>query len=270
MRIILHTFQGITSVDSSFIFNFDENQNLTVSILYEKYNLDKSTIYFVVNGKEIHPDESLNNYDGKIIETRIRLKGGKGGFGSQLRTSQAVKKQTKNFDLCRDLQGKRLRITKQERLINEWKKKKEEEEKLLAKYSKSGDEDLFKKLMTEKKNEDIIKKNQKFFEDSQMLKNNIEKSLKYFINKKNMNKVNAMINKNKKRIRLRGLKNRGKKSIKEEKKVLDNEEEDEDEKELTEKYIEGEEINENRITKEEIDKIKAMDNEEDLLAAILG
>ena len=147
MRIII---QG----NKSSIYNFDISSKKTVLSLYSDFNLDKFNIYFLCNGKILKDQESLDSYDGQIIESRIRLKGGKGGFGSSLRLQQATKKQTKNFDACRDLQGRRIRKVNQERQLSEWRTKKAEEEKLLKKYIEgynNNEVDLFKKIMNEKK-----------------------------------------------------------------------------------------------------------------------
>jgi len=43
------------------------------------------------------------------IELRRSLLGGKGGFGSLLRSMKPKVKGDENFDACRDLSGRRLR-----------------------------------------------------------------------------------------------------------------------------------------------------------------
>jgi len=48
--------------------------------------------------------------------------GGKGGFGSLLRSAKSVKKTT-NYGSCRDLHGRRLRDVQNERRLNEWSEK---------------------------------------------------------------------------------------------------------------------------------------------------
>ena len=45
-------------------------------------------------------------------------------------------------------------------------------------------EDLFKKIMNEKRQSDALKKNQKYFEDNENLKKNIQKSFKLYLKKK--------------------------------------------------------------------------------------
>ncbi|KAM0876010.1 hypothetical protein ACQ4PT_036471 [Festuca glaucescens] len=53
----------------------------------------------------------------------LRLRGGKGGFGSLLRgaASKAGQKKTSNFDACRDINGRRLRHVNAERRLEEWR-----------------------------------------------------------------------------------------------------------------------------------------------------
>ena len=192
-----------------------------------------------------------------IIETRVRLKGGKGGFGNSLKIQHAVKKQTKNFDACRDLQGRRLRKVNQERQLNEWRLKKAEEEKLLQRYIEgynNTEEDLFKKILNEKRQSDALKNNTKFHEDNKQLKQNMKKSFKYYLKKKRLREQekeeyekqkNEDFNEDKKRRKILKLKKI--------KKVID------------------EDINKNIIIeKQEIEKIKKMENEEDLFNAILA
>ena len=259
MKIIIHD----TSKDKrTSIYRFDESENKTIQSLYEEYKLDKNFIYFVSNGKTLKDDESLNNYNDMIIETRIRLKGGKGGFGSSLKIQQAVKKQTKNFDACRDLQGRRLRKVNQERQLNEWRLKKAEEEKLLQKYIdgyNNSDEDLFKKILNEKRQADALKKNQKFFEDNENLKKNIKKSFKYFLKKKRERTKEKNEENEKVKNEELGEEKNGKKILKF-KRIKRNESINKI------NNIEMEKIKE----KEDIEKIKNMGNEEDLFNAILA
>ena len=253
MRIII---QG----NKSSIYNFDISSKKTVLSLYSDFNLDRSNIYFLCNGKILKDQESLDSYDGQIIESRIRLKGGKGGFGSSLRLQQATKKQTKNFDACRDLQGRRIRKVNQERQLSEWRTKKAEEEKLLKKYIEgynNNEVDLFKKIMNEKRNMDAIKKNQKFYEDNEFLKLDIKKSIKMYLNKKRGRNLINKEQKEKEKNEKNGMGKKWRKFKKIKKKKID----------------ENKEINDNNEIdneKEIIERIKKMNNEEDLFDAILA
>ena len=250
----------IQNISTTSIFYFEESSEKTIKSLYSDLNLNENNTYLISEGKLLKNNFPLIDYDNKIIEVRLRLKGGKGGFGSSLRLQQATKKQTKNFDACRDLQERRLRKVNQERQLNEWRMKKVEEEKLLKKYSEgynTNEEDLFKKIMNEKRSVDAIKKNQKFYEDNEKLKFNIKKSIKIYLNKKRertdneKNEENIEKEKNdgnvklKKRIKLKGIKKR--------KDLINNE--CNDEKDKANDYI---------------NEIKNMKNEEDLFDAILS
>uniref|UniRef100_A0A6B2LEY7 Uncharacterized protein n=1 Tax=Arcella intermedia TaxID=1963864 RepID=A0A6B2LEY7_9EUKA len=58
------------------------------------------------------------------MEVKFRCVGGKGGFGSLLRSSKSTKRTT-NFGSCRDIHGRRLRDTDKERLLAELKHQQE-------------------------------------------------------------------------------------------------------------------------------------------------
>ena len=73
--------------------------------------------------------------DARLFETGCRhgstlhmvghLLGGKGGFGSMLRSSRSAVKTT-NFDACRDLSGRRVEVAEAEKKMAEWKAQEEE------------------------------------------------------------------------------------------------------------------------------------------------
>jgi len=79
----------------------------------------------------------------------LRLRGGKGGFGSLLRgaATKAGQKKTSNFDACRDMSGRRLRHVNAEKKLKEWKADAEERElektaeEFLKKDKKAKEED---------------------------------------------------------------------------------------------------------------------------------
>lgn len=52
----------------------------------------------------------------------LRLRGGKGGFGSLLRGAAKKKNMNDNIDACRDLSGRRLRHVNAEKKLSEWEK----------------------------------------------------------------------------------------------------------------------------------------------------
>ncbi|ESW19295.1 hypothetical protein PHAVU_006G112400 [Phaseolus vulgaris] len=77
------------------------------------------------------------------VRLLLRLKGGKGGFGSLLRgaATKAGQKKTNNFDACRDMSGRRLRHVNAEKRLEEWKAGENE-----RKFEKVA-EDFLKKQM---------------------------------------------------------------------------------------------------------------------------
>ena len=70
---------------------------------------------------------TLNLHD--IFNLKVRIVGGKGGFGATMRSQKPKNPMTTNFDACRDLSGRRLRNVNAIRQLEEWQKKKTEEEK---------------------------------------------------------------------------------------------------------------------------------------------
>ncbi|XP_058100387.1 uncharacterized protein LOC131245149 [Magnolia sinica] len=78
----------------------------------------------------------------------LRLRGGKGGFGSLLRgaATKAGQKKTNNFDACRDMSGRRLRHVNAEKKLEEWKADAEE-----RKMEKIAEDFLKKKAKAAKK-----------------------------------------------------------------------------------------------------------------------
>ena len=179
MQILL---QGLSS--KSEILSFSSTEQYTISSLYSLYNINRDDAYFISNGKIIDLSEDLSHYNDCIIHCQYRLLGGKGGFGSLLKGQPAVKKQTKNFDACRDISGRRLRHVNQEKQIMEWQQKKEEEEKIIEQYNNSGKEDEIKTKLYEDKKNDLIKQNKKFFDEENNAKNSVKKSINNFLNKK--------------------------------------------------------------------------------------
>jgi hypothetical protein len=63
-------------------------------------------------------DSIIVNIDGKLC-------GGKGGFGKLLKSQKNIGKKTDNFDSCRDLSGRRMRIANKEEKVKKLKEQKE-------------------------------------------------------------------------------------------------------------------------------------------------
>ena len=83
----------------------------------------------VQGGKDLASTSDLQLDQTLYVELRGSLKGGKGGFGSLLRSVKPKTQQDDNFEACRDLSGRRLRHINNERRIREFHQRQEEEEK---------------------------------------------------------------------------------------------------------------------------------------------
>lgn len=83
----------------------------------------------VQGGKDLGSLRDLKVDETLYVELRGSLKGGKGGFGSLLRSVKPKAQQDDNYEACRDLSGRRLRHINNERRIREFHQRQEEEEK---------------------------------------------------------------------------------------------------------------------------------------------
>ena len=63
----------------------------------------------VQGGKDLGKLSDLDSNKTLFVELKGSLKGGKGGFGSLLRSIKPKAKEDENFEACRDLSGRRLR-----------------------------------------------------------------------------------------------------------------------------------------------------------------
>ena len=81
-------------------------------------------------GKELEDGRTLAAYGvapGSTLQLVLRLRGGKGGFGSLLRGA-GKNKLVDNYDACRDLQGRRIRHKTAEKKLEEWQAQARERE----------------------------------------------------------------------------------------------------------------------------------------------
>ncbi|GAU13637.1 hypothetical protein TSUD_347410 [Trifolium subterraneum] len=108
-------------------------------------NDDKSTICCSPEGGNMFPS----------VRLLLRLKGGKGGFGSLLRgaATKAGQKKTNNFDACRDMSGRRLRHVNAEKRLEEWRAG--EEDRKLEKVAEEFLKKQMKKNNGKGKNGDV-------------------------------------------------------------------------------------------------------------------
>ncbi|XP_010053822.2 replication stress response regulator SDE2 [Eucalyptus grandis] len=99
----------------------------------------------IVAGRQLE-DRSVVSSPGPTLHLSLRLRGGKGGFGSLLRgaATKAGQKKTNNFDACRDMSGRRLRHVNAEKKLEEWRAEEEERklervaEEFIKKAAKKG------------------------------------------------------------------------------------------------------------------------------------
>lgn len=75
-----------------------------------------------------------------VVRVLFRLLGGKGGFGSLLRSQKGRGKKTTNLDAMRDLTGRRLRHSKAVERIKEWLQKQKRDDELVNMLTGEGPE----------------------------------------------------------------------------------------------------------------------------------
>jgi hypothetical protein len=73
-----------------------------------------------------------------VFELWPKLVGGKGGFGKLLKSQKNIGKKTDNFDSCRDLEGRRLRVANREEKIRKLKEEKQKESAAARQVSESS------------------------------------------------------------------------------------------------------------------------------------
>jgi len=89
---------------------------------------------FIYNGRDLDD----NGHYLEVVSQKVEFiplqflikggcSGGKGGFGSLLRSAKSVKKTT-NFGSCRDLNGRRLRDVENERRLTNWRDQENDKE----------------------------------------------------------------------------------------------------------------------------------------------
>lgn len=111
--------------------------------LFESVKVPYHLQLLVSGTRQIAEDALLAAADDGLyppINVLLRLRGGKGGFGSLLRgaATKAGQKKTSNFDACRDMSGRRLRHVNAEKKLEEWKAEAQERhlEKVAEDYLK--------------------------------------------------------------------------------------------------------------------------------------
>lgn len=86
-------------------------------------DISEASIALFSNFKLKSSDFYLTECFENCFLVKLRLRGGKGGFGSQLRAQgnkMSSKKRAGNYESCRSLNGQRIRVQKQTKLIEEY------------------------------------------------------------------------------------------------------------------------------------------------------
>ena len=191
MRLILKNTETLTTE----FYEIKDKKERIITLL-EKKGISPLIYSVISNGKNLSLNSELKDYENSIIEFRIILKGGKGGFGTLLKTQPARKKLTNNFDACRDLSGRRVGHVNQEKLNKEWKQKKKNESKIINKYNNGGKIEDVEYYLKKHKNIDIVKENKKFLREQENIDKMINKTFKY-LKKKRIRKENDIDKENK-------------------------------------------------------------------------
>lgn len=118
MQIIVDSWAGSPTVVTS---NGDSSVSFSnvLSSVCEASGLCSDDFWLSCNGVPLTTavlDDAASRMDPVLfVRAQLRLNGGKGGFGSMLRSmgGKMASKQTTNFQACRDLTGRRLRSTTQ-------------------------------------------------------------------------------------------------------------------------------------------------------------
>ncbi|XP_018799189.1 PREDICTED: protein SDE2 homolog [Bactrocera latifrons] len=82
-------------------------------LISQKFGLSLNELYLEKDGRRLSADDNISG----VAQCRVRVLGGKGGFGSMLRAIGAQIEKTTNREACRDLSGRRLRDINEEKRL---------------------------------------------------------------------------------------------------------------------------------------------------------
>lgn len=120
--------------NKSFIFSLSNDNNILSNLkeeIYKRISILPKFQRLVVNGKELcHCNIDTDKIN--FIDVKLRLDGGKGGYGYLLRNGNTGirKKKTTNFKSCRNLDGRRLRDVEFMKLIEKVEESNEDPNKI--------------------------------------------------------------------------------------------------------------------------------------------
>ncbi|KAJ3211482.1 hypothetical protein HDU67_004518 [Dinochytrium kinnereticum] len=140
-----------------------------------------NTLYNRMDSKEA-AIETTGNCEEEDLHEPLRLRGGKGGFGSMLRAQggKMASKKTTNFEACRDLSGRRLKTVNDAKKLAEFLEKEPERKKRKTEAVK----EKIEKGMQEPKTQKIRFNDTKFTEDHAKVLENVKDTISKGIKKK--------------------------------------------------------------------------------------
>ncbi|KAJ0989340.1 hypothetical protein J5N97_007696 [Dioscorea zingiberensis] len=199
----------------------------------------------LVSGSREILDETLISASGDGLfpscALLLRLRGGKGGFGSLLRgaATKAGQKKTNNFDACRDMSGRRLRHVNAEKRLEEWRAEAED-----RKLEKLAEEFLKKKAkeVKQKTSGDVDKYIEKYREDAAKCMEEVEESVRqsFGLYRESKRKVLPLTNPDSKRLKIW----LGKKKLEESDSGSDEDDDEDDEKEDEKSVVSDDKVSE--------------------------
>ena len=107
---------GVILASNSNSFKFYKQINKVLLLCVQGLPLEQ--VSFFHNGRKVESDAVVIADSG--VDVVLSLPGGKGGFGSMLRSIGAQIEKTTNREACRDLSGRRLRDVNEETRMRQY------------------------------------------------------------------------------------------------------------------------------------------------------
>lgn len=150
---------------SSLFFSFDgvESTLHLKRLLQNQHGFPVKEQIFLFNGRPLDDAQPLCTLPSDCTLHLVhRLRGGKGGFGALLRGQGRDGKLTTNYDACRDLNGRRIRLaTAEQKLMELTAKAKEKEAERLAQRQLRDEEKAARREQARQVDVDEVRSQQK-------------------------------------------------------------------------------------------------------------
>jgi hypothetical protein len=119
MELIIH-FRGIETYQFNLLPLYGREVKEAIA---KKENIPSELFYLTLDGSILDDQVLISSTSSLIIRASMKLLGGKGGFGSMLKSlaKKSGGKRTTDFGACRDLSGRRLRHVNDEIILQKWK-----------------------------------------------------------------------------------------------------------------------------------------------------